>query len=324
MSTLASNFGAPRKFSGLQVDRSFVKYPNHGGSIGEAWHYVLERDQPVISIIIPTVDADCGGRFQQLMEQIEKQTCQQFELIVIKGDNRQGRAINIGAGIAVGKYLLTLDDDSSLPEKNTLAILFETLECHPDIGIAGGSNVIPANASCFVRRVMEQIPRYSWESVSQITDSDLAQHGCMMMRLDEFKKIGGENELIPRGLDPYLRELFRKKGKRIVLVPGVYYHHLPPETLTKLVARFYRNGWQAAYTYQNYPEWVIETPAGHGPFKPHVSFVVRIFRFPVRLARALITGKFIWFLSELTYATGYMKHVIFEKLLKSHYSKKLF
>jgi hypothetical protein len=70
-----------------------------------------------------------------------------------------------------------------------------------------------------MRRVIKQIPRRSWKSVKDVTDSDLAEHPCMIMRTKEFKEAGGENELIPRRLDPYLREEFRKLGKRIIVVP---------------------------------------------------------------------------------------------------------
>ncbi|MEA3428045.1 MAG: hypothetical protein U9Q84_02250, partial [Thermodesulfobacteriota bacterium] len=173
------------------------------------------------------------------------------------------------------------------------------------IGIAGGNNVIPEDASSFVRRVMEQVPRYSWKPVQKITDSDLAQHGCMIIRAEDFKMVGGENELIPRGLDPYLREEFRKMGKRIVLVPEVIYYHLPPDSIRKLVFRLYRNGRQAAFANLNYPQWVIETPSKHGSFKAHKPFLLRLLRFPIHLLKAMITGKPIWFLCEVVYAIGF-------------------
>ncbi|MFH1953128.1 MAG: hypothetical protein ABIL06_16110, partial [Pseudomonadota bacterium] len=165
--------------------------------------------------------------------------------------------------------------------------------------------VIPEDASPFVRRVMKQIPRRSWKPVQKITDSDLAEHPCLIMRTNEFKEVGGENELIPRGLDPYLREQFRKLGRRVVVVPGVVYHHLPPDNPSKLLRQFYRNGSQAAYTNRNFPQWIIETPSKHGSFKAHKPFLLRLLRFPIRLLSALITGKCVWFLCEAAYALGF-------------------
>ena len=230
-----------------------------------------------------------------------------YELIIAHGDPRQGRAINIGAAIAQGKYMLTLDDDTSLPDPGTFGKLVSVLESHPDIGIAGGNNVVPKDASPFVRRVMHEIPRRSWEPVKTITDSDLAEHPCMIMRTKEFKAIGGENELLPRGLDPYLREAFRKYGYRVVVVPGVYYAHLPPNTLSRLLKQFIRNGRNAEFVNKNYPQWAIETPDKHGAFESGKPLQMRILRFPVRLMSAFITGKFIWFLCQIAYVIGFIR-----------------
>jgi GT2 family glycosyltransferase len=256
-------------------------------------------------VVIPTIDASRGGYFPKLLTQICYQDLKGFEVIVVRGDSRQGRAINIAAALSRGKYFMTLDDDTSLPDSKTFGKLVAVMKRHPEIGIAGGNNVIPADANPFVRRVMLELPRRSWDPVGKIIDSDLAEHPCMIMRTEEFKLIGGENELIPRGLDPYLRREFRKLRKRVVVVPGVIYHHLPPGNFSKLLGQFYRNGRQAAYTNRRYPEWVIETPPGHGHFKVKQSFPFRLLRFPMRLVHALITGKPIWFMCEVFYALGF-------------------
>jgi len=300
--------------SAINVGRSFVRHPNTQNSPGLIWHEKHKSsDAPVISIIIPTFDAFRNGYFPLLLDQIDSQALIGFEVIVVRGDPRQGRAINIGAALAKGKYLLTLDDDTSLPDPETFSKLMAIMEKHPVIGMAGGNNVIPEDASLFVRSVMKQIPRRSWKPVQEITDSDLAEHPCLIMRTEEFKKVGGENELIPRGLDPYLREEFRKLGKRVVVVPGVIYHHLPPNNLNKLLRQFYRNGRQAAYTNRNFPQWVIETPSKHGSFKTHKPFLLRNLRFPLQLLRALITIKPIWFLCEVAYALGFAYDWFFAK-----------
>jgi glycosyltransferase involved in cell wall biosynthesis len=300
------NFPPEKWHSAASVDRPFVLYPHPESSPGSFWHYRPGHRQTGLSVVIPTSDAWRGGYFIKLLSQIKQQDLLDFELIVIKGDPRQGRAINIGATLSEGKYIITLDDDTSLPDPGTFNKLKKIMKAHPEIGIAGGNNVIPENAVPLIRRAMQEIPRRSWEPVLAITDSDLAEHPCMIMRKADFIAAGGENELIPRGLDPYLREQFRKLGKRIVVVPDVIYHHLPPDRLYKLLRQFYRNGVQAAYANRNYPQWVIETPAGHGTFKTRIPLPLRALRFPIRLLQALITGKFIWFLSESAYALGFV------------------
>jgi glycosyltransferase involved in cell wall biosynthesis len=311
--SIETHFRSARWLPAKQIDRSFVKYIHFEDSPGKIWHYHSRRKSASLSVIIPTFDANRGGYFLKLLKQINFQDFDNFEVIIVCGDPRQGRAINIAAALSSSKYLLTLDDDTSLPDKKTFSKLVSLMEGHRDIGIAGGNNTIPEDADPLVRRAMRELPRRSWKPVDMITDSDLAEHPCMIMRADEFKAIGGENELIPRGLDPYLRQEFRKLGKRIVIVPKVVYHHLPPVTLGKLLKQFYRNGRDAAYTNRNFPEWVIETPHEHGEFKATQSFAFRLLRFPVRLMHGLITGRPLWFLCEIVYALGFVRDNFFQR-----------
>jgi glycosyltransferase involved in cell wall biosynthesis len=312
---IETHFRSGQWLSPATIKRSFVKYPHSDTSPGKIWHYQANNSLVILSVVIPTIDANRGGYFLKLLSQIGCQDFENSEVIVVRGDPRQGRAINTAAALARGKYLLTLDDDTSLPDPTIFRKLVMVMESHLKIGIAGGNNVIPEEAKVFVRRVMKQLPRRSWEPVKEIIDSDLAEHPCMIMRTEEFKLVGGENELIPRGLDPYLRQEFRKLNKRVVVVPEVIYHHLPPDNFRELLSQFYRNGRQAAYTNRNYPQWVIETPQQHGQFKVRQSFLFRILRFPMRLLSALVTGKPIWFVCEVVYALGFAhEHLVSEEL----------
>lgn len=184
-------------YPAVNVERPFVWHLNKQNSPGSIWHEKHKSsDAPIISIIIPTFDAFRNGYFPKLLDQISRQNFSQFEIIVVRADPRQGRAINIGAALAKGKYLLTLDDDTALPDPETFSKLMAVMEEHSEIGMAGGNNVIPKDASPFVGSVMKQIPRRSWKPVQKITDSDLAEHPCLIMRTEEFKKVGGENEEI--------------------------------------------------------------------------------------------------------------------------------
>ncbi|MGD9201338.1 MAG: glycosyltransferase [Chitinispirillia bacterium] len=290
-----------------QIERDFVRFKNSEDSPG-LYQIIPPKvlKKILISVIIPTKDADRNGCFERLIKQLSDQTEKRFEIITVKGDSRQGRSINIGASLAKGKYLLTLDDDTSLPDKYSFEKLVRVMDEHEEIGIAGGSAIIPEDANNFVKKAMKEIPRRAWDPVERITDSDLVQHPCLIMRVEEFKIIGGENEFIPRGLDPYLREEIRKLNKRVVLVPDVNYYHLLPTTLKSLISQFYRNGRQAAYVNIFYPQWVIETPARHGEFKNRVPLALRIIRFPIRMIKAVFSGKTILLLCQFSYAIGFM------------------
>jgi len=288
------------------VARPFVRFSSPETSPGCVVRRAGQALPVKLSVLIPTLDGFRNGYLSRLLFQVERQDFKQHEVLVVLGDPRQGRAINIGAALAQGDYLLTLDDDTQLPDPATFGRLVGVMEEHADIGMAGGNNLIPEDASPLVRRVMREIPRRSWPMVEEITDSDLAEHPLLVMRTAEFKAVGGENELIPRGLDPYLRMAFRSFNKRVVLVPNVVYHHLPPDRLGRLLRQFFRNGKQAAFTNRHFPQWVVETPNHHGPFQAQVPMPIRICRFPLRLATAFLTMKPALFLCESAYAAGFL------------------
>jgi len=298
----------------LGKERGFVLYRNDRGIPPDREITRIETElrlregYPKVSIIIPTSDGYRNGLFPVLLRQLSEQSFQDFETIIIKGDSRQGRAVNTGADIARGRYLVTLDDDTYLVSKDAIESLCAVLGEHESIGMAGGINGIPPDASPFVRRVMREIPRRSTPPVNEITDSDLAEHPLLIMRKDVFKGVGGENELIPRGLDPYLRREFRRAGYRVVVVPGLHYSHLPPQNLTSLIKQFYRNGRLAAFCNKFYPQWVFETPDTHrGEFLMQRPFRYRAARYLVNMVKRACRGHLIYLAVSIAYAAGFIK-----------------
>jgi len=289
------------------INRPFVKYPN-GESEGKIEIHRDDPDRkPLVSIIIPTADATRDGLLPSLLEQLKQQTFRDFEIIVIIGDMRQGRAINCGAQVAEGKYLITFDDDTRLGHNDLLGKMVNQIEQYADIGMAGVANLVPEDASFFVKRVMKELPRRTSPMVDEIIDSDMAEHPCCIIPKKVFLKVGGENEIIPRGLDPYLRQEIRKAGYHVVVLPGVYIHHLPPKTFRKFVRQFYRNGKMAAYVNKFYPEFVIELTTKHGDkVTEKRSVITRTLSYIGRLLKTLFTLRVFYLLSMVLYLTGYV------------------
>jgi len=261
---------------------------------------------PSVPALIPTAVAGRGHHLTRLLGQLENQTFQDFEVVIVQGDKRQGRALNLAAAAARGDLLIIMDDDTSLGHPEVFENLVSTMAKHDDIGMAGVANTVPDDASWLVRRVMIEIPRRHSEVVSEMVESDMAEHPCCAIPKHVFETIGGENEIIPRGLDPYLRHEIREAGFRVVVIPNTFIYHLPPDKMGRLPRQFVRNGRQSALCTVRYPQWVIELTEEHGDEVPEKrSMLQRVGRAAGRLTGALFAGRFIWFATTMAYQIGF-------------------
>ncbi len=262
---------------------------------------------PETTVIIPTADGYREGYFPHLLQQLKEQNYHNFETIIVKGDPRPGRAINTAVSLSKGQFFIILDDDVQLGHSMLFTKLIKTLKESPEIGMAGVPNLVAPKASSLVQKGMSQIPRRTSPMVTEIINSDLAEHACCAVPRNVFLQVGGENELIPRGVDPYFRQIVRTAGYRVVVVPQVYIHHLLPANLQGMITKFYNNGKKAAYVNKFYPQFVVELATEHNqPIGKKRSILVRMVSFKYRLIKALLTGKFIYFLSMSLYLWGYL------------------
>lgn len=274
----------------------------------------MQENEPVISIIIPTIDGNRDGMLPALLEQLKAQTFQDYEVILKTGDNRQGRAINNGAREAKGAYIVVMDDDIVLGDNTILERMLKVMRSEEKIGMAGASLAVWDRANWLQKRVMMEIPRYTSPIVREVTDSDFACHGCCIFKKDVFWMVGGEREEIIRGLDPDLRARLRNTGYRVVLVPDTWFYHLPPAKFSKFIKKFYRNGQGSSFIQLFSPELIYETDTGKGKFKERRSFAYRVCRYPLRMMDDLFHFRVIAFISNLSYLagfiTGYIKYSI--------------
>ena len=265
-------------------------------------------DSPLVSVIIPSLDGYRNGCVPRLLESIERQTCRNFEVHLVKGVAPQGKAINQGVHETSGRILVIMDDDSWLADERVFERLVATLESDPGIGMAGASIVAPPDASPFQLRAARQFPRFNTPVVEVITDSDLACHGCCALPRTVFEKVGGEREDLIRGLDPDLRLRLRESGYRVVLAPGARIHHPLPDGWRSLLRTFFRNGYGSAYAQKFHPESVIETHESlhETGYQPKRRLAYRMARFPVRILKALALARLIRAAAYAAYAIGYV------------------
>lgn len=262
---------------------------------------------PRVTVIIPTADGRRGGNLARLLAQLDEQTLQEFEVIIVEGDRRQGRAINTAAAIARGEFLVTFDDDTRLGPADLLEQIVSAFDANDQLGIIGVANLVPPQAPWIVRRAMLELPRRSSRLVAEVVDSDMAEHPCLGIRRDLFYRVGGEHERIPRGLDPYLRREVRRLGYRVAVIPHAWIHHLLPPTLTGMLRQYFRNGVGAAYVKRFYPEMVIDQPDDHQRDVPQApSFAARGGRYLARLAAAVCTLRLLYLGTLVAYAGGYV------------------
>jgi len=262
---------------------------------------------PRVSVIIPSWDGHRGGCVPRLLDSVARQTYTDYETIIVEGVSPQGRAINQGADKARGALLLILDDDSMLADEHVFANIVAAIDSDERIGMAGASIVNFPDANPFQQKASAQFPRFHTPVVEEITDSDLACHGCCAIPKATFDAVGREREDILRGLDPDLRVRLRKAGYRVVLAPRARIYHPLPPTWGKLLRVFFRNGFGSAYAYKFQRDCVYETheELHDASFRPRTSLPYRIGRYPLRLAKALATGKPMRFGAYCSYALGY-------------------
>ena len=264
---------------------------------------------PEISIIVPTRDGVRRGLLDVLLTDLERQTLRSFELLMIVGDRRQGRAINRGVSLARAEFIATMDDDTVLGPDDLLERLIETLRSDATIGMVGASTVVPEGSSRFQFRACREIPRRSFPVVDEVTDSDMVQHPCLAMSRDRFLAIGGEDEELIRGLDPLLRFKVRDQGWRVVIAPHCWVGHPLPEGYLSVVRMYFRNGRGSAFAQRHYPERIYQLDAGHrgDQFASRRSLLRRALSHPLRLLGEFARGRWIAGSVQVAYLAGYAR-----------------
>ena len=271
----------------------------------------MDWKNPRVTIVIPSLDGDRGGKLKDLLNSLRLQTFKSFEVRLMLLDPRQGRAINRAVRAARGDIIVTLDDDTQLGHPRVLENLVTALDGYPAIGIAGASTIPAPGASRFQRAACRQIPRRYFPVVERLVDSDMAQHPCMAMRREVFEEVGGEDEELVRGLDPLLRHRVREAGYRVVIVPYTWVSHPLPESRGKIFRMYFRNGRGSAFAHRHFPERIYELSDGSPkPAAARRPLIHRALRYPRRMLRSILSWQWIKLTSEVGYLAGYLSELL--------------
>jgi GT2 family glycosyltransferase len=271
----------------------------------EAVEKIKSLDNPSVSIIIPTLKT--GQELEPLLKDIAGQSEKSVEVIIVRGVRPSGKARNMGAERSEGEYFLFFDDDIRLGNKDLIRNLLRILQEDEKVGLAGASMLIPLDATGFQRRIGMEVPRLISPLVNDMVESDLVTTQCWAQRRCDFERTGVFNEQLERGVDPEYRQRVRSLGFKIVIAPGTWTYHPPPENLSEFLKMNFRNGRSSAFAQKKYPELVVPVPdSGDTSDLKVKSFIQRIFASVGEILKALLNFRYLRLLERLSYSVGFI------------------
>lgn len=266
---------------------------------------------PLASVIVPSLDGDREGNLSALLADLADQSLEDKEVLVVEGVRPNGRARNVGAARARGRYLAFVDDDVRLGHRDVLANLVAALEGDSSLGLVGPSQLPPPDATGFQRAAARQLPRMRFPVVDRTLDTDMVTHACLAISADLWRAIGGEHDELVRGTDPDLRARVRGACRRVAVVPRTWAYHPPPESFGAMVRSAWRGGRGAAWVRRHHPELAFDVPEGTFTGRTPVrGRAFRLVRFGGRLLGAVLRGRVLLVLADLAYAAGYVSFVL--------------
>lgn len=269
---------------------------------------------PKVSVIIPSSDGYRNGNVPLLLEDLKKQTYQDYELIVIKGVSPLSKAHNDAAKKAKGEILVLIDDDIRLGNEKVIENLVKYLESDKSIGITGVSQQIPPDSNLFQRRYAKEVVRAVFPVVKEVTESDMAGGPGMAMYKELYFKLGGQNEKLVRGEDGEFRFRVQQAGYKIVIVPDSWSYHPVFKNIGELITARFKNGIGAAIDLRNRPDLIYEYSDGLNKLKkPKRGIIYRGVRFAGHLIKTLLKFHFVAFANYISYGFGLVFGYIFKQ-----------
>ncbi|MCK4299784.1 MAG: glycosyltransferase, partial [Planctomycetes bacterium] len=271
-------------------------------------------DPPRISVIIPSLDGSRGGNVPLLLSDLAAQTEQDFEVFVVIGVRPNGRARNVGVRQAAGRYVVSIDDDVRLGDEHVFENLVRPFEERSDVGLTGASQLLPLGASALENRATRELPRFHFPVQERLVDTDQVSHLCLAMPRELYWQLGGENEEIPSGTDPDLRQRVRRAGLRVVVVPRTWAYHPAPRSLRRLLATCYRKARDSRWVSRHFPGLALDVPAGvGGAALQERPPAWRAGRLILAVMRGLLEMRLLFVAARLAWAAGWLYERLFPR-----------
>ncbi len=193
------------------------------------------EENPIASVIIPSLDGVRNGNVNNLVETIKQQSFKSIEIIISKNESPNGHARNVGFKKVnhMSKYLIFFDDDVTLGNNSIISNFIEVLN-DPVIGLVGASQIPPKESTIKQLWLGYDLNRAKFDIVNQLTVSDMVTHAGMACRKEVWIELGGESSKLVTGTDTDLRERLNKNGYKNVIAPNTYVYHPLPSSFINL------------------------------------------------------------------------------------------
>lgn len=272
------------------------------------------KENPIVSIIIPSRDGDRRGNVARLIADLNKQDFQNFEIIMAIGESPNGHARNVGVTKAKGEYFLFIDDDAILGSFDMISKTLKAFEEEKDKnpGMIGCATLIPKDSNWFQRWVAREEERSEFPPVEKFTETDMAHHLFCMLPAKVWFKIGQESDVLETGTDMDLRNKLKKYGYLIGVAADVFAYHPMPDNFMKFTKQNFWYGVGMPIMRHFWPEDNIITStvcAYKWAVKSMLTFPIRVFKFnnnssfDFKPLRAY--GKVV---RDIGYSRGYFKY----------------
>ncbi len=276
-------------------------------------HSILESQNSTITFEIVVVDnASEDQEYQKLALGITRLKASNVRLVRSKQNTGFGGGNMLGVqNCTSSRYYAFINNDTLLPEKNTLSRLKDFMENHPDVGVCspqmldedGNFRMTIDHFSSIQREIIRRpileflFPKkYLNRKIfyDKPTRADYVQGSFMFVNAEEFNSIGGfdTNLFLYYEESDLCRRLLKKRHQTTYLVPDINYIHFKGASTVKNVTMKTELKLSLLYSIRkHYGFWAYKILLTHLQIRYFFTSIVKPRYFP--LWKTLIRGAHI-------------------------------